>query len=120
MERRPMSNVDNHADTDPHLDTRVETLVDRLKRETHADRVICHWYDTARIGYWSQTRRVRGTVLDIAIAEGFRLDHATTRDGRGYAELVPMGDDDEAVDAGILTDGGVGWHELSGFQRDLL
>jgi len=57
----------------------------------------------------SKTQRVCGTVVDVAREEGYRLDHATTRDGSGYAELIPMTGDDNSGDDGepvLMTDGG--------------
>ena len=82
------------------VDDRVATLMDRLQEETNAARVLCHYYKSGRIGYWSKTQRVCGTVVDVAREEGYRLDHATTRDGSGYAELIPMTGDDNSGDDG--------------------
>jgi hypothetical protein len=102
-----MSSVETDTDGNP-VNDRVAELIDRLKTETNADRVICHWHEDSRVGYWSTTRRVHGDVVDVAHQEGFKLHHATTRNGQGYAELVPMGDPDERVDHGeeIAANGG--------------
>ena len=91
------------------VDDRVATLMDRLQEETNAARVLCHYYKSGRIGYWSKTQRVHGTVVDVANEEGYRLDHATTRDGSGYAEFIPMKGDGDNSDDGepvLMTDGG--------------
>ena len=107
---RPMTDGGAVTDKDGKpVDDRVATLMDRLQDETNAARVLCHYYKSGRVGYWSKTQHVRGSVVDVAREEGYRLDHATTRNGSGYAELIPMtgsddnGDDGERV---LMTDGG--------------
>jgi len=77
---------------------RVDTLIERLQRETDAARVNPGHNDTTRIIYWSAIHRIRGAVLDIAHEEGFKLDFATTRKSKGYAEFVPLGAQHARVD----------------------
>lgn len=78
------------------IDEQTSELMAALKEETDCLRVVCHWHETQRVGYWSKRSSVGYREFGFVRRHGYVVDHVTQRVEGGsrvaYFEAVPEGD----------------------------
>ena len=93
----PSTSSEQITDADGNqVDDSVATVMNRLKTETDAYKVICLWNESGWIGYHSNDSMVKEEVFKIVDEEGYIPAHTTTRQSHektdellGYAEFTP-------------------------------